>query len=591
MNAPELTVMSRNIDLELLHPSKTNPRKRFNEDKLNELAASIKTQGVLQPLLVRRMPFDAQHPDAEKFFNHYEIVAGERRYRAAKLTDLIEVPCFVRELTDLQVLHAQVIENLQRDDLHPLEEAEGYEKLMKEHGATADSLAAEIGKSKAYIYARLKLCDLCTEARTAFFSNELDASTALLIARIPVQKLQIQAVKKITEKSEYDGMRSRKGDKIYSYRAAREILQNEYMTDLSTATFPVDDATLLVKAGACSSCLKRTGNQPELFDDVNSKDVCTDTVCFAMKRTAHILRIQKEAEEKGHAVLIGKEAKKIFGQYDQSPKSESGLVRLDSVCRHDPENRTWEEVLSKKLFEPAADGKPPVQKVIVENVNRNHELIPTVNIEQATKALREAGFEIRPAGSSFTEVKRVKEDPAKIQAQLDEANAYRMQLYKALHGEIETDITQGEPVFTVELFRILAEHMIDELDEWYGIISLSKQYLKVDIPDAEMNDIDEDGLRTDFFDSIPGMTPQQHLMLIIDCLMIGESETDRWDMASEPEMMIKIAKALNIDAGKIKKSASKPQKAIPAAQAQEEGAADANAKPKAKAKRKAAVAA
>lgn len=153
------TATHQSIVLDLLFPSPTNPRKRFDDAKLGELAESIKQQGILQPLLVREeisSKADAGKP-AWPFPNalntlptpsgRFEIIAGERRYRAAKLAGLSDIPCFVRNLTDAQVLHAQVIENLQRDDLHPLEEAEGYDKMIKEHGSTAESLGAEIAET------------------------------------------------------------------------------------------------------------------------------------------------------------------------------------------------------------------------------------------------------------------------------------------------------------------------------------------------------------------------------------------------------------------------------------------------------------
>ena len=143
MNAPTPPAesMLHMLPIDKLEPSKTNPRKRFDKNKLKELAISIDTQGVLQPLLVRQVSLF-------KDTGRYEIISGERRYRAAKIAGLEVLPCFIRNLSNMQVLHAQVIENLQRDDLHPLEEAEGYERLIKDHARTADDIAAEIGKSR-----------------------------------------------------------------------------------------------------------------------------------------------------------------------------------------------------------------------------------------------------------------------------------------------------------------------------------------------------------------------------------------------------------------------------------------------------------
>lgn len=246
------------------------------------LASSVKSIGIAQPLLVRAWsPMTNTLPHGKVFndmHDHYEIVAGERRYRAAKLAGLAEVPCFIRELTNHQVLHIQLIENLQRDDLHPIEEAEGYERLMQEQDKdgnpyTADTIATEIGKSRSYVFQRRKLLDLCHEAREACYAGQIDPSTALLIARIPVHKLQIEALAEVTRKMDNDySSYVAKGEKVLSYRKAREILQDRFMLDLADAPFNIKDAELAPKAGSCTDCTKRTGNQPELFDDVDGKN-------------------------------------------------------------------------------------------------------------------------------------------------------------------------------------------------------------------------------------------------------------------------------------------------------------------------------
>ena len=543
------------IAIALLYPSPTNPRKRFDEAKLNELAESIKTQGVLQPLLVRQIstPSGWPFPSKEKELPRYEIVAGERRYRAAKLAGLAEVPCFVRDLTDVQVLHAQVIENLQRDDLHPLEEAEGYEKLIELHGSTADSLAGEIGKSKGYIYARLKLCALVTEARTAFFDGLLDASTALLIARIPVAKLQIQALKAITKKDWQDN--------VMSFRSARDLIQRDYMTDLDKAIFEIKDAALLAKAGACTDCTKRTGNQPELFDDVQSKDVCTDTVCFAMKKTAHILAIQKEAEAKGHAVITGDAAKKIMPYGEHSVRE--GYARLDDECDFDEKGRSWKQVLGKKAFEPARDtGKPQVQKTLIEDTSArgSGNLVETVSIESAIKALREMGVEVKPkqdgaAGWPFGKSAHEKEQ-VKLKARAAEANHYRTRLFDALHQKIAADMNKPQPFVAPGLYRILAEHRFQELREYFDT-DLCARLARIYLPDAPVEEDDEDNeaLLAAFEAAIPKLTTQQHFLLLVDITMLDENHVGTYNCEEAPAKMTSIAKEIGIDAAAIEKEA------------------------------------
>ena len=182
MNAPEPISAALLLPIDRIIISPTNPRKHFNEAALGELAASIAQHGVLQPILVRKWTIDCKMPKGKCYgdmHGMHEIVCGERRWRASQIAGRAEILAIVRELSDLQVLEIQVVENLQREDVHPIEEAEGYERLIKWHGYSADTLAEKVGKSRAYIYARLKLTALAPVAREAFFSGKLTASTAL----------------------------------------------------------------------------------------------------------------------------------------------------------------------------------------------------------------------------------------------------------------------------------------------------------------------------------------------------------------------------------------------------------------------------
>lgn len=598
------------IAIEHLFPSPTQPRKRFDEAKLNDLAESIRMQGVLQPILVRKAippkgkfdtskwPFPAAktaQPTEES--QHFEIVAGERRYRAAKLAGLANIPCFVRELTDLQVLHAQVIENLQRDDLHPIEEAEGYEKLMAQKDTegkpySADTIAGEVGKSRAYVYARLKLLALCHEAREAFFNGDLDASTALLIARIPVHKLQIEAVKKVTEKAQYNTSSHREGDVLMSYRAARDYIQDTFMLDLDKAPFDTKDAALLAKCGACTDCEKRTGNQPDLFDDVKSRNVCTDTVCHGMKRAAHVLAIQKAAEENGDKVITGKEAKKIIPHQHSTldwQLEKHGLAQLDDEIPNDDKGRTWAQALKEsKLLQPTkTTGKPAVQKTIVECQARG-EMIETINIEDAIKKLREAGLDIKPIADAKNNnnTEAQKKQREKEQAEVEQANAYRKRLFNTLRQQIDANLNNPKPVLNDGLYRILAEHQFSDMVE-YADQENAELIAKLYLPDLP----EEVDLLQAFQEHIPKMTTQQHFLLLIDMLLVDETTAYWGERHNQPERMTEVAAELGIDTAAIekiavaevkvaqkaaadaaKKAAKTPPSPTPAAHANEKGA-------------------
>jgi ParB/RepB/Spo0J family partition protein len=275
-----------------IRKSPTN-RKRFNEEALQELAANVKVNGVIQPVLVRPVTPAVEQPEP------YELVAGERRWRASVIAGIETIPALVRVLSDSAAAELQILENLQREDPHPIEEAEGYEQLMMKHGYTADQLAEKINKSRSYVYGRLKLCALCPVAREQFYEGKIPASTALLIARIPVPELQAKALQEIIEP--HLG-----ATEPMSYRRAVAHIEQRYMLDLDGAVFDPKDAKLLASAGSCKTCPKRTGNQPEIFPGV-SADVCTDPDCFAEKRAAHFGKVIVIANKKGTPVYEGAE--------------------------------------------------------------------------------------------------------------------------------------------------------------------------------------------------------------------------------------------------------------------------------------------
>jgi ParB family chromosome partitioning protein len=173
----------RRIDLSLpiekIQPNPDQPRRMFSDDNLSELAASILAKGIIQPLIVRKSP---KVPDT------YEIVAGERRWRAAQLAQLHELPVLVREFDDVEVLEVAIIENIQRLDLNPVEEAAGYKQLMDKFGHTQEKLAEALSKSRSYIANLLRLLHLPDEVLNLVQSGALSAghARALITSDNPV---------------------------------------------------------------------------------------------------------------------------------------------------------------------------------------------------------------------------------------------------------------------------------------------------------------------------------------------------------------------------------------------------------------------
>ena len=169
---------SKQVPIEFLHPGRLQPRRYFDEETLGALADSIRENGLLQPILVRR---DPEQPDT------FEIVAGERRWRAAQIAQLHEVPIVIRELSDAETLQLAIIENVQREDLSPLEEADGYRQLMEEFSYTQEALASVIGKSRSHIANTLRLLNLSEPVRELLTEGKLTAghARALLNAEAP----------------------------------------------------------------------------------------------------------------------------------------------------------------------------------------------------------------------------------------------------------------------------------------------------------------------------------------------------------------------------------------------------------------------
>jgi ParB/RepB/Spo0J family partition protein len=313
------------LPLAAIVTSLTNPRKTLDHVKLTELAESIRTSGVHQPVLVRPLPA-SRVADTSGMSPRptFELVSGERRYRASEMADLSTIPAMVRALTDDQVLEIQLVENLQRDDLQPLEEAEGYDLLMHRpetdgHAAlTVDQVAAKIGKSRSYVYARLALLRLGTDGREALRKGQITAAHALLIARIPSTTVQAQALGNIVNPMTGD---------LIGVREAGALIQRQYMLRLAEAEFSLEDVDLVPNAGACNSCPKHTGADPDLFADIPGKYVCTDTPCFKAKAAAHQERKLKAARDRGATVIEGREAQALI-----SPTADNrleGYLRLD----------------------------------------------------------------------------------------------------------------------------------------------------------------------------------------------------------------------------------------------------------------------
>src|ERR1700687_5050590 len=268
-----------NVPLAQLVESSTNPRKTFDEERLEELAESIRTKGVLSPILARRVN------------GHFEIVSGARRYRAAQRAGVLELPVRIVVLTDAEAIETQIIENIQRADVHPFEEAQGFRVLLEREGAdySIEKIAAKTGKAASFIAKRLKLLDLTPPAADAFTAGHIGVEHALLIAKL-APEMQEKALAHCFDG--YFAANDSERSLVPASRLQAWIEQNVYLS-LKSVPFSKDDERLLPEAGSCANCPKRTGFNTLLFSEVKD-DSCSDAGCFNRKLDAHITqRIEK----------------------------------------------------------------------------------------------------------------------------------------------------------------------------------------------------------------------------------------------------------------------------------------------------------
>jgi ParB/RepB/Spo0J family partition protein len=283
-------------------PSKTNPRKDFNEESLKELSESIKTLGLMQPIVV--------HCDADN--EGYELICGERRYRAAQLAGLEKIPAMVYPtLPDDLILELQITENLQRADINPMEESDAFFELTKRGMTTADDIAKRLSKSVRYVYDRLALQGCIEEVQKDIREHKINIKTGKRFARLVPsdQKVLYQKFLSGSDISE---------------------LEDSLTRNLMNAPFDIESTDLLDKAGSCLTCSKRSGCNQLLFDDIQSHDICFDTSCFNQKLNAHIEAVISKLESEGLKVF------KISALYGNAAHPFLGFQNYDVLSEGDP---------------------------------------------------------------------------------------------------------------------------------------------------------------------------------------------------------------------------------------------------------------
>lgn len=441
------------LSLSQVHESLTNPRRTFEPTKLAELAESLRIHGLVQPITVR--------PDGEGF----EIVAGARRFRAAQLAGLTELEAIVRDLSDAETLEVQIIENSQRQDVHPYEEAAGYQRLLDLPGYDVAALASKCGKSLSHVYARLTLLQLIPEVAEAFQHERISASHANLLARLTPEQ-QAEAFKQCWRKDYQD-----KEPHLLPAKHLSAWIQDNLYLPLGEAPFSTEDPTLNAEAGACVTCPRRSGFNTQLFADVQG-DQCFDAQCYQSKVTAMLDRqiaahpefVQIETswrnpKEQRPGILQTHQYRAM--ETPENPDAEppcdhsrtalivygKGVGKTFPVCTdrdcsvHDPRQAAY------RKENPAPVIEPPIEEE---------------NEEEA--AARKAEYEQRQADYRADQERRRLEREEEEKRQEQEAEAERERwdtLRKKREATFERIVRNAPPVFSADQLRTLLRALVN----------------------------------------------------------------------------------------------------------------------------------
>jgi len=428
------------LPIEFLRPGRYQPRRHFDEGALEELASSIRAHGLLQPILVRPI-------EGEK--NTFEIVAGERRWRAAKKAGINELLARVVPMTDAQVVELQAVENDQREDLTPIEQSISYGH-MRDHGFTVETIATKLGRSPSHVYSVLKLNDLCPEARALMLeTNEetgqpvLHLSVAYELATLP-HDLQAKALK---DRWQLEGA-----------RRGIDYLRRHFVRDLSKVPWELDDSAL-VKGKPCSTCPNNTACRPlGLFDPKPTgkkppTGMCTDLRCYEEKAEAQHLA---DAKDKELEALNLAQSKKLLDRGTLG-LDEGGYVLATQPNHEDAQSRSW-----KQLF-AGAEKKPAPVKAIDP---RTLETIELYRRDELKELAREQDVKPKPrAPDAYTKLQQKrkedrKKEKAKIERKAGELAALTPAVFERVGNLFAAALGQGV------ILRMLARQCL-ALYEWF----------------------------------------------------------------------------------------------------------------------------
>jgi hypothetical protein len=458
----------------------------------------------------------------------------------------------VRSLTDEEAKRVQISENLQREDVHPIEEAEGFQALIDDHGQTADMIAEQCGKSRSYVYGRLKLLDACPEIRKACLAGEIGSEVALLIARLRTPKYQEKALGYI--KADWH-TKLDDGGKA-SYRAIRALLAEKFTLNLKDAIFDLEDEMLLPIAGHCIRCPKRTGNAPEYADMVErsaarhgidprgSADICTDPDCFDAKKKAHLKREADKLAASGAVVVSGNAARSAISAYGEI---KGAFVALKDVK---------EQLASARLNAQKNSKIVPPQVVVIQDprTGKTHKAVKREEIKAAGVKMAET----KPKDDYEARQKRDAEQRRLAEEKARAATARHLAILERVRAAAAAT---ERSAFDLQLIAQTT---------WSGVDHYGKQLM------AELYGVKSSH---ELEKRIGQMAVFDLTQFLITCSLVDDVKVQSYNLSSVPKALFAAAKHYGIE---LSSGASTPN---PAAQAGTKAPVAAGAKKTAKPKR------
>jgi ParB family transcriptional regulator, chromosome partitioning protein len=405
-----------------------NIRQTFDAADLEEMAESIRAHGVISPLIVRPA-VDGVH----------ELVAGERRLRAAQLAEMAEVPVIVREYSDREACEVQLIENVQRKGLDACEEGAGYQALIRDYGYTAQSIAEKIGKGKRYVYQRLEIAaSLIPEAKEALAKREITPNHVMLLSRLRAPEQQARALKYAANNGA--GVPVKELD---------HWIKRELLLKLDAAPFDRADVELVAGALPCAECPKNSANAPELYRDVKV-DCCTDPACYELKVQAHINR---EIKASG-----GDLVQMVKGWHNFYPGKKPAHVRNqhEYTLIGNKKDQCADQVAGIVVYGDAVGSKV---QVCISPLCKKHKRSTT-----ASGGYRKSAPELAKARAE--------------KAELETARVVRGRIVDAI-------LERAPAAMTVELMRVVAERCLENLG-WESESDIRKRHPEWRAPKRDM---------------------------------------------------------------------------------------------------------